>query len=134
MKFLFIFSLFFLTSCATSKYPHSYFSDCEKKFSKFINLSSCAIKEIQKDCENKPNCRNGKNRFVDIMKRLATMVDKGEISDNEAMFRYLNLMDLEESKYYATRNLDFINYHYFPRDSYVRGIHSCYYSRTSFCY
>ena len=134
MKLLFIFALFFLTSCATNKYPHSYFSECEKKFSKFTNLSSCAIKEIQEDCENNSNCRNENNRFVDIMKRLATMVSKDEISDNEAMFRYLNLMDLEESKYKSPRNLDFTNYHYFPGISYIRGIPSCYYSSTSFCY
>ncbi len=134
MRLTLIFSLFFLASCATSKFPHNYFSDCEKKFSKFTNLSSCAFKEIKKDCEDHSNCRNENNRFVDIMKRLAIMVDKDEISDNEAMFRYFNLMDLEESKYNVTRNPDFTNHHYFPSHSYVRGIHSCYYSRTSFCY
>ena len=82
MKHFLIFSLFIITSCASSKYSYSYFVDCEKKFSEFTNLSSCALKNIQKDCNDNINCRNGNTRFVDAIKRLQIMVQKNEISDN----------------------------------------------------
>ena len=134
MKYFLIFSLLFITSCASSKYSYSYFVDCEKKFSEFTNLSSCALKNIQKDCNDNINCRNGNTRFVDAIKRLQIMVQNNEISDNEAMFRYYNIIDLEESKFNTIRNMDFSSYHYYPNNYYVRGIPSCYFSRTGFCY
>ena len=134
MKYFLIFSLFIITSCASSKYSYSYFVDCEKKFSEFSDLSSCALKEIQKECNNTTNCRNENTRFVDVMKRLQIMLENNEISDNEAMFRYYNLIDFEESKFTTMRNIDFSNYHYYSNNRYVRGISSCYFSRTGFCY
>ena len=134
MKHFLIFSLLFITSCASSKYSYSYFVDCEKKFSEFTNLSSCALKKIQNECSNNTNCRNENTRFVDAMKRLQIMVKNNEISDNEAMFRYYNIIDLEESKFNTMRNMDFSSYHYYPNNYYVRGIPSCYFSRTGFCY
>ena len=134
MKYFLIFSLFIITSCVSSKYPYTYFVDCEKKFSEFSDLSSCALKEIQKECNNTTNCRNENTRFVDIMKRLQIMLENNEISDNEAMFRYYNLIDFEESKFTTMRNIDFSNYHYYLNNHYVRGIPSCYFSRISFCY
>ena len=47
------------------------------------------------------------------------MVNNDEISDNEAMFRYLNLIDLEISK-----NKDFMRGHYpgYINDYYTRRI------------
>ena len=132
-KFL-ILSLLIITSCASGKYPHSFFADCEKKFSEFTNLSSCALKEIQEDCDNNSNCQKENSRFVDIIKRLQIMVDNNEISDNEAMFRYYNLIDFEESKVKKIKNIDFSNYHYYPNNYYVRGMSSCYFSRNGFCY
>ena len=112
MKYFLIFSLFIITSCVSSKYSYSYFVDCEKKFSEFTNLSSCALKKIQKDCNDNINCRNENTRFVDAIKRLQIMVQNNEISDNEAMFRYYNLIDYEESKFEIRRNMNFSNYHY----------------------
>ena len=50
------------------------------------------------------------------------MVKNNEISDNEAMFRYYNIIDLEESKFNTMRNMDFSSYHYYPNNYYVRGI------------
>ena len=132
-KFL-ILSLLIITSCASGKYPHSFFADCEKKFSEFTNLSSCALKEIQEDCDNNSNCQKENSRFVDIIKRLQIMVQNNEISDNEAMFRYYNLIDFEESKFKKVRNMGFSNYHYYWNDFNVRGNPPCYFSRTSFCY
>ena len=134
MKYFLIFSLFIITSCASSKNPYSYFVDCEIKFTEFANLSSCALKNIQKDCNSNTTCRNEKTRFVDAIKRLQIMLDNNEISDNEAMFRYYNLIDFEKSKFTTMRNIDFSNYHYYSNNHYVRGISSCYFSRTGFCY
>ena len=42
-KFL-ILSLLIITSCASGKYPHSFFADCEKKFSEFEDMSK-SLKE-----------------------------------------------------------------------------------------
>ena len=134
MKHFLIFSLFIITSCASSKYSYNYFVDCEKKFSEFTGLSSCALKKIQKDCNDNINCRNGNTRFVDAIKRLQIMVQNNEISDNEAMFRYYNLIDYEESKFEIRRNFDFSNYHYHPHSYYFQGMTSCNFSRTGFCY
>ncbi len=134
MKYLLIFSLITVTSCVSSNYSYSYFVDCEKKFSEFIDLSSCAFKEIQKECNKNTDCRNENTRFVDVMKRLQILVENNEISDNEAMFRYYNLIDLEESKFNTMRNMDFSKYHYYPNNYYFRGIPSCYFSKTGFCY
>ena len=133
MRHFLIFSILFLTSCTLSKYPHSYFANCEEKFDDFTNLSSCGLKEIQEDCEDNFNCKNENSRFVDIIKRLKIMVDNKEISENEAMFRYFNLMDFEESKLQSLKNMDFTN-HYYPHNYFVNGIPSCYFSRTGFCY
>ena len=51
------------------------------------------------------------------------MVDKNEISENEAMFRYLNLIDLEENKLRVYRN-DFYNQYYPPyiNNNYSRSL------------
>lgn len=134
MKIFLIVILLITTSCASSKYSYSYFVDCEKKFSEFVNLSSCALKKIQEDCKNNMNCRNENTRFIDVVKRLQLMVVNNEISDNEAMFRYYNLIDFEESKFQIRRNMDFFNYHYYPYNYYVQGMTSCFFSRTGFCY
>ena len=134
MKYLFITCLLTITSCVSSKYSYSYFVDCEKKFSEFTNLSSCALKQIQNDCNNNTNCRNENTRFVDAIKRLNIMVENNEISDNEAMFRYYNLIDYEESKFRIRRNMDSLDYHYYPHNYYFQGMTSCYFSRTGFCY
>ena len=134
MKIFLIITLLVLTSCASSKFPHNYFVDCEKKFTNFTNLSSCAINEIKKDCEDNSNCANENSRFVDIMKRLQIMVKDNEISENEAMFRYLNLIDSEESQFNARKNLYLSPYQRYSNDFYLRGIPGCYFSRSAFCY
>mgnify|MGYP001223514954 CR=1 FL=1 len=123
MRYFLILSILILNSCTLSKYPHSYFANCEEKFDDFTNLSSCGLKEIQEDCEDNFNCKNENSRFVDIIKRLKIMVDNKEISENEAMFRYLNLIELEESKFQNKNNKNF-NYGYYPsyNDFYVRGM------------
>lgn len=130
MKYFLIFSLFIITSCASSKYSYSYFVDCEKKFSEFTNLSSCALKKIQNDCNNYTNCRNENTRFVEAIKRLNIMVENNEISDNEAMFRYYNLIDYEESKFEIRRNVSSLDYHYYPYNYYFQGMTPYYYNNS----
>ena len=134
MRYFLTLFLLILTSCATSKYPHNYFTDCEKKFSEFNDLSACALKEINKDCKDNSVCKIDDNRFVNIIKRLNLMVNNKEISENEAMFRYLNLIDYEESKYKSSDVMRYRNYNYSPNDFYIRGIPNCYFSRYGFCY
>ena len=95
MKYLLITCLLTITSCVSSKYSYSYFVDCEKKFSEFTDLSSCALKKIQNECSNNTNCRNENTRFVDAMKRLQIMVKNNEISDNEAMFLGVVVQDVQ---------------------------------------
>ena len=62
------------------------------------------------------------------------MVQNNEISDNEAMFRYYNLIDYEESKSEIRRNMDFLKYHYYPHSYYLQRMTSCNFSRTGLCY
>ena len=97
------------------------FVNCEEKFSEFNELTSCAFKQIQQDCKKESDCKFKNKRFVEIINRLKTMVENDEISENEAMFRYLNLIELEESKFQYTNNKNF-NYGYYPsyNDFYVR--------------
>ena len=133
MKYLLIFSLLIMTSCSSNKYTYSHFVDCEKTSSEFTDLFSCALKKIEKDCNN-TNCQLENTRFVDALKRLLIMVENNEISENEAMFRYYNLIDFEESKFKIRGNKDFSNYHYYPYSYFFQGMTSCYFSRTGFCY
>ena len=97
-----------ISSCTPMKYSHNYFLDCEDKHNDFKNLSSCAFEEIKKDCKDKSDCKLKSKRFVKVIERLQLMVSNKEISDNEAMFRYLNLIDIEISK-----NKD-LRYGYYP--------------------
>ena len=134
MKLFLTLTIFLLTSCSAVKYPHNYFTDCEQKFTEFIALSECAIKEINEDCQGNSVCKTKKSRFVKIINRLRIMVNNEEISENEAMFRYLNLIDSEESRFNARKNFYPSPYQHYSNDFYLRGIPACYFSRTSFCY
>ena len=62
------------------------------------------------------------------------MVNNEEISENEAMFRYLNLVDYEESKFKMSGNMHLPNFYNNSKNFYIRGIPSCYFSRNRFCY
>ena len=123
MKLLILLLIPIVSSCTKIKGSHDYFLSCEEKFSDFKRLSSCALKEIAKDCNDRQDCNLQNERFVKIIKKLELMVNNNEISDNEAMFRYLNLIELEESKFQYTNNKNF-NYGYYPsyNDFYVRGM------------
>ena len=98
MHILMLLLVVMISSCTPMKYSHNYFLDCEDKHNDFKNLSSCAFEEIKKDCKDKSDCKLKSKRFVKVIERLQLMVSDKEISDNEAMFRYLNLIDIEISK------------------------------------
>ena len=134
MNLFLTFIIFFLTSCSAIKYPHNYFADCEKNFTEFSALSECAMKEINEDCLGNSVCKLEESRFVNIIKRLQVMVNNEEISENEAMFRYFNLIDYEESKFKLSGNMHPSNFYKNSNNFYIRGIPSCYFSRNEFCY
>ena len=123
MKIFIFFMLLSISSCVSTKYSYDYFVDCEKNFNEFNSLSSCAFEKIERECEDFSNCELKNKRFVEIIKRLKLMVDKNEISENEAMFRYLNLIDLEEKKLRVYRN-DYYNQYYPPyiNNNYSRSL------------
>ena len=134
MNLFLTFIIFFLTSCSAIKYPHNYFADCVKNFTEFSALSECAMKEINEDCLGNSVCKLEESRFVNIIKRLQVMVNNDEISENEAMFRYFNLIDYEESKFKLSGNMHPSNFYKNSNNFYIRGIPSCYFSRNEFCY
>jgi hypothetical protein len=134
MNLFLTFMMIFLTSCSAIKYPHNYFADCEKKFTEFSALSKCAMKEINEDCQGNSICNPVESRFVNIIKRLQVMVNNEEITENEAMFRYFNLIDYEESKFKSSGNTHLPNFYNNSNNFYIRGIPSCYFSRNEFCY
>ena len=123
MKLIIPFIIFVTSSCATHKYSHNYFLNCEKEFNEFNELTSCALKRIRQDCKNESDCQFENKRFVEIIKKLKIMVENDEISENEAMFRYLNLIEVEETKFQYTNRKNF-NYGYYPNynDFYLRGM------------
>ena len=62
------------------------------------------MNEINKSCVDESSCQYKSQRFVEIIERLKVMVDNQEITENEAMFRYLNLIEIEESKHNFINN------------------------------
>ena len=122
MKLLILLLIPIVSSCTKIEGSHDYFLSCEEKFSDFKRLSSCALKEIAKDCNDRQDCNLQNERFVKIIKKLELMVNNNEISDNEAMFRYLNLMDFEMSKIEFYRNRGFNDYYHsnYINDYYTR--------------
>ena len=65
------------------------------------------MNEISRSCVDESSCQHKSQRFVDIIERLKMMVDNQEITENEAMFRYLNLIEIEESKHNFTNNTNY---------------------------
>ena len=134
MKFFVIFFLLILSSCVSFKPTYNYFVECEKGNVKFSDLSSCAFEKIEKDCKENQDCKSDSERFLKIIKRLQLMVDNEEITENEAMFRYLNLVDFEESKFKTEKNRDVRNHSYYFDSFYLRHLPACYYQGAGFCY
>jgi len=124
--------LFLLISCTATKPTYEYFSDCENLYSEFEQISSCGLKQIDEICNNEPHCELKNKRFLKIIKNLQTMLSNNEISDNEAMFRYLNIIDVTESNKLANRKNKFNEYR--SLHFYERNFFGCFNSYPFICY
>ena len=86
-----------IVSCSTNKLPYEYFSDCEDLHNTFSAISKCGLNKVNESCINTNDCHLSKDRFVNIIEQLNLMVTKKEISEDEAFFRYLNIINSFEN-------------------------------------
>ena len=83
----------FVVSCSTNKLSYEYFSECEELHNTFSTISKCGLNKVNESCINANDCRLSKDRFVNIIEQLKLMITKKEISEDEAFFRYLNIIN-----------------------------------------
>ena len=86
-----------IVSCSTNKLSYEYFSDCEDLHNTFSAISICGLNKVNESCINANDCRLSKDRFVNIIEQLNLMITKKEISEDEAFFRYLNIINSFEN-------------------------------------
>ena len=86
-----------IVSCSTNKLSYEYFSDCEDLHNTFSAISKCGLNKVNESCINENDCNLSKDRFVNIIEQLNLMVTKKEISEDEAFFRYLNIINSFEN-------------------------------------
>ena len=87
----------FVVSCSTNKLSYEYFSECEELHNTFSTISKCGLNKINESCINANDCHLTKDRFVNIIEQLNLMLTKNEISEDEAFFRYLNIINSFEN-------------------------------------
>ena len=87
----------FIVSCSTNKLSYEYFSECEELHNTFSTISKCGLNKINESCINANDCHLTKDRFVNIIEQLNLMLTKKEISEDEAFFRYLNIINSFEN-------------------------------------
>ena len=87
----------FIFSCSTTKLSHEYFSKYEDLHNTFSAISICGLNKFNESCINANDCRLSKDRFVKIIEQLKLMIAKKEISEDEAFFRYLNIINSFEN-------------------------------------
>ena len=87
----------FIFSCSTTKLSHEYFSECEDLHNTFSAISKCGLNKVNESCINENDCNLSKDRFVNIIEQLNLMVTKKQISEDEAFFRYLNIINSFEN-------------------------------------
>ena len=87
----------FIVSCSTNKHSYEYFSECEDLHITFSAISKCGLNKVSETCINANDCRLSKDRFVNIIEQLNLMVAKKEVSEDEALFRYLNIINSFEN-------------------------------------
>ena len=92
-KLLVLYLSIFVVSCSTNKLSHEFFSECEDSHDSFSKISSCGLTKVDKVCLNSNDCYLFNDRFVNIIEQLNLMVINKEISENEALFRYLNIIN-----------------------------------------
>ena len=86
-----------IVSCSTNKLSYEYFSDCEDLHNTFSAISKCGLNKVNESCINENDCNLSKDRFVNIIEQLNLMVTKKQISEDEAFFRYLNIINSFEN-------------------------------------
>ena len=86
-----------IVSCSTNKLSYEYFSECEESHNTFSTISKCGLNKVNESCINENDCNLSKDRFVNIIEQLNLMVTKKEISEDEAFFRYLNIINSFEN-------------------------------------
>ena len=87
----------FVVSCSTNKHSYEYFSECEELHNTFSTISKCGLNKVDESCINENDCSLSKDRFVNIIEQLNLIVTKKEISEDEAFFRYLNIINSFEN-------------------------------------
>ena len=87
----------FVVSCSTNKLSYEYFSECEELHNTFSTISKCGLNKVNESCINENDCNLSKDRFVNIIEQLNLMLTKKEISEDEAFFRYLNIINSFEN-------------------------------------
>ena len=87
----------FIVSCSTNKLSYEYFSECEELHNTFSTISKCGLNKVNESCINENDCNLSKDRFVNIIEQLNLMVTKKQISEDEAFFRYLNIINSFEN-------------------------------------
>ena len=87
----------FMVSCSANKLSYEYFSECEELHNTFSTISKCGLNKVNESCINENDCSLSKDRFVNIIEQLNLMVTKKEISEDEAFFRYLNIINSFEN-------------------------------------
>ena len=87
----------FVVSCSTNKHSYEYFSECEEIHNTFSTISKCGLNKVNESCINENDCNLSKDRFVNIIEQLNLMLTKKEISEDEAFFRYLNIINSFEN-------------------------------------
>ena len=88
---------FLIVSCSTNKLSYEYFSECEELHNTFSTISKCGLNKVNESCINANDCHLTKDRFVNIIEQLNLMLTKKEISEDEAFFRYLNIINSFEN-------------------------------------
>ena len=87
----------FIVSCSTNKLSYEYFSACEELHNTFSTISKCGLNKVNESCINENDCNLSKDRFVNIIEQLNLMVTKKQITEDEAFFRYLNIINSFEN-------------------------------------
>ena len=133
MTYIFkIILLLFLTSCTSSKDSYQYFTNCEKFNTSFNEIVTCGFKTIQTECKKIEECKLLDSRLSKNLNNLNIMVQNNEISENEAMFRYLQIIETTEIKKDLIKKMHFRNFNH-SNINYINPL-DCFSSYSSFCY
>lgn len=121
---------FILYSCTTSPQVYENFVSCENQNTEFTKLYECGLEKIKASCQEQMDCKTYDDRFLKKIRQLNKMTQEKEISENEAMFRYLQIIDSLESRrqekfnhsYRGNHNIRYLGYPF----SYSRSFYKCY--------